>query len=55
MDPVSLSLRDRAQMSGKRLLPADGLPLFGGIRDAAPDSWGPEAFRAAKAVPCTDW
>ena len=51
VDPVSLSLRDRAQMSGKRLLPADGLPLFGGIRDAAPDSWGRRVIEAKLRVP----
>ena len=39
VDPVSLSLQDRAQVLGKRLPPANTLPLFGGIRDAAPDAW----------------
>ena len=38
VDPVSLSLRDRAEVLGKRLLPANGFPLFGGIRDATPDA-----------------
>ncbi len=37
VDPVSLSLRDRQDVLGKRLLPAKGLPFFGGIRDAAPE------------------
>lgn len=51
VDPVSLSIRDRAAVLGKRLLPANGLPLFGGIRDAAPDSWGRRVIEAKLKVP----
>lgn len=51
VDPVSLSLRDRAQVLGKRLLPANGLALFGGLRDAAPDSWGRRVIEAKLKVP----
>jgi serine/threonine-protein kinase HipA len=51
VDPVSLSIRDRAQVLGKRLLPANGLPHFGGIRDAAPDSWGRRVIEAKLKVP----
>ena len=51
VDPVSLSLRDRAEVLGKRLLPANGLPLFGGIRDAAPDAWGRRVIEAKLKVP----
>ncbi len=51
VDPVSLSLRDRTAMLGKRLLPVNGLPLFGGIRDAAPDSWGRRVIEAKLKVP----
>jgi serine/threonine-protein kinase HipA len=51
VDPVSLSLRDREQILGKRLLPAHGLPLFGGIRDAAPDAWGRRVIEAKLKVP----
>jgi len=51
VDPVSLSIRDRAVVLGKRLLPANGLPLFGGIRDAAPDSWGRRVIEAKLKVP----
>jgi serine/threonine-protein kinase HipA len=51
VDPVSLSLRDPAQVLGKRLLPANGLTLFGGIRDAAPDSWGRRVIEAKLKVP----
>lgn len=51
VDPVSLSLRDCEQILGKRLLPAHGLPLFGGIRDAAPDAWGRRVIEAKLKVP----
>jgi len=51
VDPVSLSLRNREQILGKRLLPAHGLPLFGGIRDAAPDAWGRRVIEAKLKVP----
>lgn len=51
VDPVSLSIRDRAQMSGKWLLPTNRLSLFGGIRDAAPDSWGRRVIEAKLKVP----
>ena len=51
VDPVSLGIADRAQVLGKRLLPANGLPLFGGIRDAAPDDWGRRVIEAKLKVP----
>ena len=51
VDPVSLSMRDRAKVVGKRLLPSNGLPLFGGIRDAAPDSWGRRVIESKLKVP----
>ena len=51
VDPVSLGIADREQVLGKRLLPAHGLPLFGGIRDAAPDSWGRRVIEAKLKVP----
>ena len=51
VDPVSLSLRDRDQVVGKRLLPAHGLPIFGGIRDAAADAWGRRVIEAKLKVP----
>lgn len=51
VDPVSLSLRDRTEVMGKRLLPANGLALFGGIRDAAPDSWGRRVIEAKLKAP----
>jgi serine/threonine-protein kinase HipA len=51
VDPVSLSLRKREDVLGKRLLPANQLPLFGGIRDAAPDAWGRRVIEAKLKVP----
>jgi serine/threonine-protein kinase HipA len=51
VDPVSLSLRVRNEVLGKRLLPVNGLTLFGGIRDAAPDSWGRRVIEAKLKVP----
>jgi len=51
IDPVSLPLKDKAEVRGKRLLPAGGLPFFGGIRDAAPDAWGRRVIEAKLKVP----
>lgn len=51
VDPVSLSLCNPDDVLGKRLLPVNQLPLFGGIRDAAPDSWGRRVIEAKLRVP----
>jgi len=51
VDPVSLSLVDKAQILYKALVPANGLPIFGGIRDAAPDAWGRRVIEAKFKVP----
>lgn len=51
VDPVSLGLSDREAMRGKRLLPANKLSFFGGIRDAAPDAWGRRVIEAKLKVP----
>lgn len=51
VDPVSLSLHNLEDVLGKRLLPVNQLPLFGGIRDAAPDSWGRRVIEAKLKVP----
>lgn len=51
VDPVSLGLKSREEVRGKRLLPANNLTLFGGIRDAAPDSWGRRVIEAKLMVP----
>ncbi len=51
VDPVSLSLRHPEDVIGKRLLPVNQLPLFGGLRDAAPDSWGRRVIEAKLKVP----
>jgi serine/threonine-protein kinase HipA len=49
IDPVSLSLTDLAD--GTELFPVHGLTQFGGIRDAAPDSWGRRVIEAQRRVP----
>jgi len=51
IDPVTLSLNDRASIRGKALFPAEGLRLSGGIRDAAPDAWGRRVIEAKLKVP----
>jgi serine/threonine-protein kinase HipA len=51
VDPVSLSLDDREAVHGKRLLPANQLNFFGGIRDAAPDAWGRRVIEAKLKKP----
>jgi serine/threonine-protein kinase HipA len=51
IDPVSLSLRDKTTVRGKILLPPDGLTLFGGIRDAAPDAWGRRVIESRLKAP----
>lgn len=51
VDPVSLSLRRPQDVLGKRQLPINRLPLFGGIRDAAPDAWGRRVIEAKLKAP----
>lgn len=51
IDPVALGLARKADIKGKALLPPAGLPLFGGIRDAAPDAWGRRVIEAKLKVP----
>ena len=51
VDPVALSLRSKSEIKGKRLIPPNGLEAFGGIRDAAPDSWGRRVIEARLKVP----
>lgn len=51
IDPVSLSIQDRMATQGRDLYPANGLPLFGGIRDAAPDAWGRRVIENKLKVP----
>ncbi|WP_236657688.1 type II toxin-antitoxin system HipA family toxin [Limnohabitans sp. TS-CS-82] len=51
VDPVALSIADKAAVTAKRLLPVAGLPFFGGIRDAAPDAWGRRVIEAKLKVP----
>lgn len=40
IDPVGLGFSRGQQVKGVKLFPPDETPLFGGIRDAAPDAWG---------------
>ncbi|WP_159914678.1 type II toxin-antitoxin system HipA family toxin [Pantoea sp. 18069] len=51
VDPVSLAIRGPQPVKGKLLLPANNLVSFGGIRDAAPDSWGRRVIEAKLKVP----
>ncbi len=51
IDPVSLPLDDIERVRGAELMPANGLPMFGGIRDAAPDAWGRRVIEARRKVP----
>lgn len=51
LDPVSLSLTDRAAVRGQLLYPDNALPEFGGLRDAAPDAWGRRVIEARRKVP----
>lgn len=51
VDPVSLGLADREAVRGQQLFPVNGLPEFGGIRDAAPDAWGRRVIEARRKVP----
>lgn len=51
IDPVGLSLRNKDDVRGKRLVPPNGLTFFGGIRDAAPDAWGRRVIEARHQAP----
>lgn len=51
VDPVSLAIRGPQPVKGKQLLPVNNLVSFGGIRDAAPDSWGRRVIEAKLKVP----
>lgn len=51
VDPVSLSLQDKEAVRTVVLNPPNGLPQFGGIRDAAPDAWGRRVIEAKLKVP----
>src|SRR5713101_6629891 len=51
VDPVALSLRDMDLVRGTALFPPNNLPLFGGIRDAAPDAWGRRVIESRLKVP----
>ncbi|GIZ51804.1 type II toxin-antitoxin system HipA family toxin [Noviherbaspirillum aridicola] len=51
IDPVSLALTDKEIIRGRKIFPKNGLPFFGGIRDAAPDAWGRRVIEARLHAP----
>ena len=52
VDPVSLPIHGAdAPEKGTELFPAEGLVLFGGIRDAAPDGWGRRVIESLLQAP----
>lgn len=51
VDPVSLSLQEKELIRGRKVFPANSLPFFGGIRDAAPDAWGRRVIEAKLKAP----
>lgn len=51
VDPVSLAIHGPQSVKGKLLRPVNNLASFGGIRDAAPDSWGRRVIEAKLKVP----
>ena len=51
VDPVSLGIDGPEPVRGRLLLPTRNLTGFGGIRDAAPDSWGRQVIEAKLKVP----
>lgn len=52
VDPVSLPIHGaNTPERGTELFPAEGLVLFGGIRDAAPDGWGRRVIESRLQAP----
>src|SRR5258707_1382997 len=51
VDPETRTLGERAWVRGRPLSPPNNLPLFGGIRDAAPDAWGRGVIESRLKVP----
>jgi len=51
IDPIGLSIKNKADIRGKALMPPEGLTLFGGIRDAAPDAWGRRVIESRLHAP----
>ncbi len=54
VDPVSLSIADKSAVRQKKILPVDGLKMFGGIRDASPDAWGRRVIEAKLKAKAND-
>jgi serine/threonine-protein kinase HipA len=50
IDPISLNFLNGRDVSRMELFPAN-TSLFGGIRDAAPDSWGRRVIEAKNRMP----
>lgn len=51
IDPTSLAIADLEEIRGIELRPVEGLTLFGGIRDAAPDGWGRRVIESRLHAP----
>lgn len=51
IDPESLSINNKEFIRGRPLYPSQGLIIFGGIRDAAPDGWGRRVIEARLKAP----
>ena len=51
VDPVSLGINRDSSAIDHTVLPTGNLLMFGGLRDAAPDSWGRRVIEAKLQVP----
>ncbi len=52
VDPVSLAIHGQdVPERGSEIFPVEGLTLFGGIRDAAPDGWGRRVIESRLHAP----
>ena len=51
VDPVSLALEGALPGEPGRRQPVNGLPLFGALRDAAPDAWGRRVIENRLQIP----
>lgn len=51
IDPVSLGINRDSGAIDRTVLPTGNLSMFGGLRDAAPDSWGRRVIEAKLQVP----
>ena len=51
IDPTSLSIVKKELVRDQSLFPAEGLSIFGGIRDASPDGWGRRVIESRLKAP----